>query len=205
MTQFMRPDDNDVLYNEYGVDLLGIFEYLLEGILGIGITLGSIGDFLSTAWEIFSLISFLVSLLFIIGIIYAYLRINEYAGLINERIELAEIAWKEAHGPKTDNDRWSEVLRHVGSDRPNDWKLAIIEADIMLGEGLKERGYAGISIGDQLKGLAPSQFTSLQDAWDAHRIRNRIAHEGSDFVLTQNAAREAIVKYERSLRELGVI
>ncbi len=75
----------------------------------------------------------------------------------------------------------------------------------MLGEGLKERGYAGISIGDQLKGLSPSQFASLQDAWDAHRVRNRIAHEGSDFVLTQNAAREAIVKYERSLRELGVI
>lgn len=201
----MQPDDNDVLYNQYGVDILGVFEYLIEGILGIGITGDGIRDFLVAAWDIFSLLSFLISLLFIIGIIYAYLRINEYSGLISERLALAEIAWKEAHGPKTDNDRWSEVLRHVGSDRPNDWKLAIIEADIMLGEGLKERGYAGMSIGDQLKGLTPGQFASLQDAWDAHRVRNRIAHEGSDFVLTQSAAREAIVKYERSLRELGVI
>ena len=49
------------------------------------------------------------------------------------------------------------------------------------------------------------QMSSLQDAWDAHRIRNRIAHEGSDFVLTHSLSQEAIVKYERALRELGLV
>ncbi len=201
----MQPDDNDVLYNEYGVDLLGLIQYFLERVLGLGITTDGVWHFLTTAWDIFSIIAFLVSFLFIIGIVYSYLRINEYLALESERLNLAELAWQEAHGPKGHNERWAEVLRHVSGERPNDWKLAIIEADIMLGEALQARGYAGLSIGDQLKSITPTQLSSLQDAWDAHRIRNRIAHEGSDFVLTQSAAREATVKYERTLRELSVI
>ncbi len=203
----MQPGDNDIIYSEYGLNILGLVQYILNGIFGLGLSIDGIWHFLVTLWDIFSLLSFLVSLLFIIGIIYSYLRINEYLALDAKKLALAEATWKEMHGggARGVNERWAEVLRHVSSDRPNDWKLAIIEADIMLGEGLKEKGYAGMSIGDQLKSIAPVQMQSLQDAWDAHRIRNRIAHEGSDFVLTQNAAREAIVKYERALRELGVI
>lgn len=201
----MQPTDNDILYNQYGVDILSFLSYFVNAILGTGISVDGVWQFLNTVWDIFSLISFIVSFIFIIGIIYAYLRINEYLALDSEKLKLAEETWRELHGSRGDNERWFDVERHVASDRPNDWKLAIIEADIMLGDALKEKGYAGLSIGDQLKSMSPMQFTSLQDAWDAHRIRNRIAHEGSDFVLTQNIAREAMVKYERALKELGAI
>ncbi len=201
----MQPDDNDIVFNQYGLDVQGLLEFLLNKVLGLGVTPESIWGTVQTLWDIFSILALLVSFVFIALIIYSYLKINEYLELESKQLDLMANAWKESHAPKGDNQRWAEVLRHVASDRPNDWKLAIIEADIMLGEGLKEKGYAGVSIGDQLKGIAPAQLQSLQDAWDAHRIRNRIAHEGSDFVLTQALAREAIVKYERALRELGVI
>ncbi|OIP78527.1 MAG: hypothetical protein AUK16_00015 [Parcubacteria group bacterium CG2_30_44_11] len=202
----MQPGDNDIIYSEYGVDLLGLIQYLLEGVFGFGFTSDGIGHFLVTVWDILSLIAFLMSFLFIIGIIYSYLRINEYLALNAKKLALDEATWLEIHGgAKGHNARWAEVLRHVASAQPNDWKLAIIEADIMLGDFLKERGYAGQSIGDQLKSIPPMQMSSLQDAWDAHRIRNRIAHEGSDFVLTHSLSQEAIVKYERALRELGLV
>jgi len=97
------------------------------------------------------------------------------------------------------------VQQHVASGNPNDWKLAIIEADIILGEVLHEAGYAGKTIGDQLKSASTSNFSSLQDAWDAHLIRNKIAHEGADFVLTQQAAKAAMIKYQRVFKEFGAI
>lgn len=199
------PDDNDIVYNQYGLDVQRLLEVILNKILGLGVTPESVIHAFAVAWDIFSILAFLISFVFIAMIIYSYLKVGEYATLGQQRLDLMRAAWLEAHAPKSDSNRWAEVLRHVASDRPNDWKLAIIEADIMLGEALKERGYAGASIGDALKGIAPVQLQSLQDAWDAHRIRNRIAHEGSDFVLTQGMAREATVKYERALKELSYI
>jgi hypothetical protein len=202
----MQSRDNDLIFSEHGINLLGLVQYLFEGVFGGGHKTNDIWHFLVTMWDIFSLLAFLVSFLFIIGIIYSYLRINEYMALDSEKLALAEATWKEMHGgAKGVNARWTEALQHVASEHPNDWKLAIIEADIMLGDALKERGYAGQSIGEQLKSISPMQMQSLQDAWDAHRIRNRIAHEGSDFILTHSLAQEAMVKYERAFRELGLV
>jgi hypothetical protein len=90
------------------------------------------------------------------------------------------------------------------SSNPNDWKLAIIEADIILDDILKKQGYAGNSLGERLKSIAPSQLESLQDAWEAHKVRNNIAHQGADFILTQRLAQETITKYQRVFTEFGV-
>jgi hypothetical protein len=90
------------------------------------------------------------------------------------------------------------------SDNPNDWKLAIIEADIILDQTLKGRGYAGTSLGERLRSITPSQLSSIDDAWDAHRVRNKIAHEGSDFVITRRIVDETIARYMRVFREFGV-
>jgi len=75
----------------------------------------------------------------------------------------------------------------------------------MLDRVLSEAGYAGNSVGEKLKSTSPQNFTTIQDAWDAHIIRNKIAHEGSDFVVTHRIAKEAITKYERVFREFGVL
>lgn len=201
----MQPDSNDIVFRTYGLDLGEWFER------GISVSSGAPQwwiDFLqmiATVWSIYSVIAFLLSFIFILITIYAYLKINEYSEIISDRLAVEERAWRELHGARDENTRWNEVLRHAGSDRPNDWRLSIIEADIMLGEALTESGYAGTTIGEQLRGISPNHLQSVQDAWDAHRIRNRIAHEGADFILTQAMTREAIVKYERALKELGMV
>jgi|GEM_PF-236086 len=204
----MQPDDNDIVYSSYGLDLSPVFKAIYNFFGNAG---GSDGflytllAWLDTAWTIWSVVAFFLSFLFIYGIIYSYLRINEYGAKFTEQLEREHRAWKELHGGATKNNRWQQVEQHVGSDRPNDWKLAIIEADIMLGDALSKQGYAGKSIGEQLKSISPQQLSALQDAWDAHLVRNKIAHEGADFVLTQAAARATMVKYERVFREIGEI
>jgi len=96
------------------------------------------------------------------------------------------------------------MTNHIASDNPNDWKLAIIEADILLDQTLKAKGFVGISLGERLRSISPAQLQSLDDAWQAHKVRNQIAHAGADFVLTRRLAEETIKQYRRVFAELGI-
>ena len=72
-----------------------------------------------------------------------------------------------------------------------------------MDDTLKQKGYPGATLGERLKSAA-SNMNTLQDAWEAHKIRNRIAHDGADFVLTKKIAQETIGRYQRVFNELGV-
>ncbi len=201
----MTPDDNDIIYSQYTPDFLGIIERIINTVTDSGVGYDSVVAFLSSAWQIYSIIAFLLSALFIYGIIYSYIRLGYWSEVEAKNLENERKKWLEMNGSKKDNRQWSEIQQHIASGSPNDWKLAIIEADIMLGKILHNAGYAGNSIGEQLKSASATTFKTVQDAWDAHKIRNRIAHEGSDFILTQGMAKEAIIKYQRVFREFGEI
>lgn len=199
------PDENDIIFENYGFDPI---TPLLESIFGMDGAAGAstVWQLLQTLWSIWSVIAFILSFIFIFGIIYAYIRYNQLSEIENQRLLDAERLWQQRYGA-TDNGigQWQLVKAHLESDNPNDWKLAIIEADIMLERVLKDAGYAGNSVGEMLKSASPTNFTTLQDAWDAHIIRNKIAHEGSDFVVTHRIAKEAITKFQRVFHEFGVM
>ena len=175
-----------------------------DGLLG-GISVHSWMGVLSTIWSVFIVFSYLISFIFLVLYIYAsigYARLDEEE---DEHIRHGEEAYAaRMSGGNKISDRFAELKEHLESENPNDWKLAIIEADIILDKALKDKGYAGPTIGDMLKSVSPSSLRSLQDAWDAHLVRNKIAHDGPDFVLTHKIARETIVQYQRVFTELGV-
>jgi hypothetical protein len=100
--------------------------------------------------------------------------------------------------------RWANVQGLVRSYNANDWKQAIIEADIILDDMLKKMGYQGKSIGERLKTVNPADFMTLDDAWEAHKFRNRIAH-GSSYVLTKDEAERIIGLYEKVFSEFFYI
>lgn len=102
------------------------------------------------------------------------------------------------------NDRWSKIVQALDSDNPSDWKQAIIDADIMLDEMVRAMNYQGETLGERLKAIEPSDFLTLQDAWEAHKIRNQIAHD-SAFTLTRREARFALDRFERVFREFAFI
>jgi hypothetical protein len=102
-------------------------------------------------------------------------------------------------------DKWTKILVHADSSNQNDWRLAIIEADIILGEILEKLGYQGESIGEMLKRVAKGDFKTLDEAWEAHKVRNAIAHQGSDLVLTQREAKRVIGLYQKVFEEFQYI
>ena len=136
--------------------------------------------------------------------IYATIRKEYYEGLIAQGLRDAEQVWNETYRGVRAKSRLDDVLTHSQSENPNDWKLAIIEADIILDQTLKERGYAGNSLGERLRSITPRQLASIDDAWEAHKIRNKIAHEGADFVVTKRIAEGTIARYMNVFREFGV-
>ncbi len=100
---------------------------------------------------------------------------------------------------------WEVVVDHVNSANPAEWKLAILEADSMLDEILNREGYQGESLGEKLKSMSPTTIGSYNDLWEAHKVRNQIAHEGAGVELTQKMARDTINRFEIAFKELGHI
>jgi hypothetical protein len=104
-----------------------------------------------------------------------------------------------------ENPKWKLVLEHINSEDANKWKLAILEADIILSELLDNLHLPGEGVGEKLKSVEESDFGHIEEAWEAHKIRNAIAHQGSDFLLTQKEAKRVIKLYESVFEEFEII
>lgn len=203
--------DNDVPYSSYSLDFFGSLGRLFagvgpgEGAAVAGSVFASIVHWLWVLWGAFTALSLLASAILFAGIIYTYFRAAQLAEAQEHFILAAERAYRELNGSRTKNWRWEEVESHIDSESPNDWKLAIIDADVMLYETLESAGYTGTSIGDKLKSANTKSFTTLEQAWNAHKVRNQIAHGGADFVLTKKIAQDTINQYKMVFSEFGVI
>lgn len=103
------------------------------------------------------------------------------------------------------NARWEHVRTLAASESPGDWRTAIIEADIMLDELLTSMGHHGESLGDKLKSVEVSDFKTIDLAWDGHKVRNRIAHHGSDFILTERETKRVVDLYRQVFEEFDYI
>ena len=103
------------------------------------------------------------------------------------------------------NETWENIRAKFLSANQSDWRLAIIEADIYMDKLLDARGYHGDTVSDKLKQITPAELGSIQIAWEAHKVRNRIAHDGASFVLTQPEARRVLSYFEIVFRDLEVI
>ncbi len=158
--------------------------------------------FLKTIDSVITFILSIVSIFFITVIIYVLIR----------RSEMREKKAKKLSRPLTSeiqpakkNDRWQKVLNHIHSTNPSDWRLAIIEADNILDEMVTLIGYKGDNLGDKLKSVEPSDFLTLQEAWEAHKVRNKIAHEGLNFQMDHREAKRVVAQFEKVFKEFEFI
>jgi len=205
MYESAEPLNREVIVPQaYGFDLVSIFQKLFGSLLG--------GDWhsfvarIETWWNVYSIIAILFSILFFVGYIYAKIRYVQLSDIEQQALREAEAAWANRHKkPDSRNARWDIIQKRVTENSPEAWRIAIIEADILLEETLNNAGYVGQTLGEKLKGANTQSFTTIQDAWEAHKVRNEIAHAGSDFVLTQRTAQETITRYERVFREFGIV
>lgn len=163
---------------------------------------GDLLELASTIWLTFTILSLLVSIVLLVVFVNATIRFHQTRR--DEEEKYSTLHPHEAE-ERRDHSRWNHVRQMVESPNENDWRQAIIEADIMLDDLLSQLGYPGQSVGEKLRAVDPSRFHSLQYAWDAHKVRNEIAHSGTGYRLDERQAHRTIAMYEVVMREHGEI
>jgi hypothetical protein len=163
--------------------------------------------FIAHVYKFIKAIGFVVSLGAIWFIYYSFRNLNkvihEESAVFGKVAKVSAIL--EPEEPPQGNPKWEKVVEHANSTNSAEWRLGIIEADIMLDDLLKAAGYHGDSLGERLKAVEKSDFLTLDNAWEAHKIRNQIAHQGADFSLSEREVRRVITLYESVFKEFKVI
>jgi len=192
-SKFFSPD---FWYEHGGSFFQGVYRFIFEGSTLKNILAG-------------------FSIFFITVIAYCFIRLLEVRKKEKKHLkhEIAEYALRLAEKEKrreegegvSKNERWRKVLTYIFSTNSADWKLAIIEADSMLESLLEELGFRGENLGERLKTATQETFRPLSAAWEAHTVRNKIAHEGLGYDISQHEAKRIIALYEQIFREFGYI
>ena len=170
---------------------------LLRGTEGSGLHAS-----LAHLWLWIVVVGYTLSVLGFVVIIYVTVRLFE---LRKREHHYYNTLLTPANAPSGVSPRWQHIESLVHETSPSHWREAIIEADIMLDDALTHRGYVGEGVGGKLMSVEPGELRSLNDAWEVHKIRNQIAHEGSKFDLSAILAQRTIARYEVIFRELKAI
>lgn len=158
-------------------------------------------------WTNLGIISGLLSIVCIAIIVWSIVRMVEIQIYDKEEVnhEIHEALLREKERNRNANPRWHYIQTLIESPNDSDWRVAIIEADSMMEEILREKGLTGSTVSELLEAAKESGYRSIQDAWDAHLVRNQIAHEGVNFPISQLEGRRVVKMFQNFFEELRVI
>ena len=109
------------------------------------------------------------------------------------------IFWVQSNRQKISESARKKIHTHW-IRLPREPKHAVLEADKILDEALKLKGYSG-NLGEKLK-QAGGLFSNENNVWAAHKLRNRIAHE-LNIKISENEAKTALHRFKQALNDLG--
>ncbi len=108
------------------------------------------------------------------------------------------------YGVKKLVKQWAKIKGRLEVGFESEYKLAVIEADSILDDILKKLGYAGDTLGEKLDNVTSAVIPGVEDAREAHKIRNNIVHD-PDYMLDSDTVKRTISTYEKVLTDLGAL
>lgn len=185
-----------------------LWNYITSGQLSFyGIPLAGVYDFFRSYTWLFRFLGFAIAGAAAMGAFVLNRKADEVL-----REEKAKVYPEKMVMPASDElppnpmrERWEGIVQHSESESSSDWRVAVIEADIILGELLETLQLPGETIGEKLKAVEQSDFTTIEAAWEAHKARNMIAHQGSSFAVNQREIRRIVSLYELVFKEFYLI
>ncbi|MEK7194869.1 MAG: hypothetical protein AAB667_01290 [Patescibacteria group bacterium] len=188
----------------YNVASVGVGEYQL----------GRISDFIpsetiNSVVPVIKTISFIATIIMALAIIIIKKKgmtpARPKEATVNPIIEETPslpITQKASPGAMT--ARWEEILRHLTTNVEAQWRFALIEADKLVEDILRRAGFPGDTMGERLMNIQSGQLQTIDGLWEAHKLRNRIAHD-LNYFLRYTEAKRAIGQFEATLRELSAL
>lgn len=98
--------------------------------------------------------------------------------------------------------KWLAIASSVTSEESSR-HIAIINADKLLDQALKDSGVKGETMGERLKN-SKDKLTHRNAIWYAHKLRNQIAHE-SDISVSAQDTKRALAAFKSALKDLGAL
>ncbi len=202
----------------FAVIFVALLSYLLLSVLGFFTTrtfldlafFRRIEEWFLIALPYLKILSFLACVL----LVFAIIRVSRLFGRLKteidqkyappENVVLSAQTGAVAYVNPA-NKKWERIRDHMKSENPNDWKIAILDADAILEEIVDSMGYHGENLGAKLKSVEPADFSTLDNAWEAHKMRNAIAHGGADFQLNDREAQRIISLFQSVFEEFKYI
>ncbi|MAF20771.1 MAG: hypothetical protein CMI55_03760 [Parcubacteria group bacterium] len=183
----------DLLLADIKKGLIGAYDSLYSYLISI--------DWPQTI-SILRILSLIISFFFLISIILLIFKIRKN---IQKSLEMiVESVAAPGLPKKVISQQWQSVVARLESEDEAGYKLAVIEADKIFDNLLKKMGYQGEDMGERLKQITPAQIANIDQVWQAHKVRNRLAHE-PDFQLKRHEAKRVIEIYQRAFEDLEVI
>ena len=100
-------------------------------------------------------------------------------------------------------EAWLKIENNLDKSNLATYQFAILSADKLLDQALKESGVKGEKMSERLKN-AKDKFSNVNQIWTAHKLRNVIAHE-PDAKINSLGAKRALATFKKALKELGAI
>lgn len=98
---------------------------------------------------------------------------------------------------------WLGIEQQLKRNDDSSFYLTILNADKLLDQALRERGFKGETMGERMKS-AKGLWTNANQVWSAHKVRNRIAHE-TNVRVSFDETRRALAAFKQGLKDVGAI
>lgn len=136
------------------------------------------------------------------SIIFFFAAVLIVAGLL-----LAVITLTKKGAAQLDADKyrvkWMAIEQQLKRDQETSYHMTVLNADKLLDLALKERGIKGETMGERMKN-AKATWKDANAVWNAHKLRNQIAHE-ADVRVNYDEVRRALAGFKQALKDVGAI
>src|SRR3990167_11221056 len=107
---------------------------------------------------------------------------------------------KRRKQPLKFRENWLEIQRLCTNK--DTWTLAVINADKLLNEALKQKRIKGKTMGERMV-AAQRQFSDNDSVWYAHNLAKKLLEDSSK-ALRQAQAKKSLVGVRQALIDLGM-
>lgn len=98
---------------------------------------------------------------------------------------------------------WLEIENGLIPNQQQSFQMTVLSADKLLGQALEELGVRGNTMGERMKTFG-NGFSNQNQIWQAHKIRNKIAHE-PDVQLNFKQVQALLKCFKQALKDVGAI
>jgi hypothetical protein len=125
---------------------------------------------------------------------------HEDGGHAHDAHATAPQAPKRAGNPAT-LKHWTSIVHRANTGTPENLRWAVMEADALVDHVLRQRGVTGESMSERLQNARWAGSKIIDKVFDAHRLRNELAHTPG-YQMSSQQAEKALFSFRDFLKEL---